>query len=278
MSAQPEADWAISVVLPVYAGADPAQLRGALRSIYAQTLPAKEIIVVEDGPLTSRLRTILDEFGSEVPPLRREQLTHNRGVAEAVQAGVLAAQNPWIARMDADDIALPGRFAAQVDAVREGGYDLVGTAMLEFGEDDQTVLGTRRMPTTHSEIVRRLRISNAFNHPTVLFSRSLALSVGGYRPLSHLEDYDLFARMWAGGAKMHNLPEPLLRFRADDAMFRRRRQRGIHCAEFQLQRNLHDYGLISFPRMLSNFAARTAFRLLPTRLMRRAYRILFHEH
>lgn len=265
----------ISVVLPVHAGAKPGQLREALTSVLLQTRPADEIIIVEDGPLGSDLTAVLDEIGGSVPLVRRLRIAENRGVAVAVQLGVEAARYRWIARMDSDDIALPERLATQMDAISSGGYDLLGTAMSEFRSADGALLGVRRMPTEHVRIVRALRSHNAFNHPTVLFRRSLALRVGGYRSLDHLEDYDLFVRMWSAGARLHNLPEPLVKFRADDDMFRRRRAPGIHRAELQLQRNLRAYGLISAPRMIWNLAVRTSFRLLPPPIMRWAYRIIF---
>ena len=81
----------------------------------------------------------------------------------------------------------------------------------------------------------------------------------------------------AAGASLHNLPEPLLEFRADRAMFERRRQRGIARQEVRLQRNLRSYGLISTPRMIGNIMLRTCFRLLPGPLMRLAYRWLFRR-
>jgi glycosyltransferase involved in cell wall biosynthesis len=272
-----DAGLGISVVLPVYAGADPDHLRRALESVFAQTHPADEVLVVEDGPLLPSHEQVLDELGHAQPSLRRVRLERNGGVAVATQAGVEAAGFPWIARMDADDIALPERFERQVAVVRRGDVDVVGTAMVEFGDDEQVDVGLRAMPSDHDAIVRRMRRNNPLNHPTVLFRRALALEVGGYRRLDHLEDYDLFARMWAAGARLENLPEPLLRYRADDAMFARRRQAGIHRAELRLQRNLHRYGLVSGPRMVVNVVARTGFRLLPEPLMRRAYRRLFHQ-
>jgi glycosyltransferase involved in cell wall biosynthesis len=267
----------LSVVLPVYAGADAEHLRLALASVIDQTAPPTEILVVEDGPLRAEQLVVLDGVEAGTVPLRRVRLETNAGVAAAVQAGVEAAASPWIARLDADDIALPHRFDAQLDAISAGGYDVLGAAMTEFEGDPGNVVGVRRLPEEHADIATFLKRANPVNHPTVVFRRDLALAVGGYRPLRHLEDYDLWARMLVGGARFHNLPEPLLLFRSGDSMLARRRQSGVFRAELTLQRHLHDYGLISRPRMAVNLAARTAFRALPRPLMRRAYRFLFHD-
>ena len=59
-----------------------------------------------------------------------------------------------------------------------------------------------------------------------------------------MQDYDLFARLLAGGARMTNLAEPLVLFRAGDTMRRRRSARGYLALELELQRRLRSYGLI----------------------------------
>jgi hypothetical protein len=133
------------------------------------------------------------------------------------------------------------------------------------------------MPEDHDSIVRLMRLNNPLNHPTVVFRRATVLAAGGYQSLPHLEDYDLWARIWASGGVLSNLPEALVLFRSGDDMLSRRRQRGIHRAELRLQRNLRRYGLISAPRMVSNLVLRTGFRLLPRALMRHAYSWAFRR-
>jgi hypothetical protein len=116
---------------------------------------------------------------------------------------------------------------------------------------------------------------NPFNHPTVCVRRDVALTSGGYADLPYLEDYDLWARMVARGARVGNLAEPLVLFRGGAASLSRRRARGVARSEWRLQRNLVSYGLVSRPRGVWNWCARTAFRSLPRWVMRRAYRRLF---
>jgi len=267
----------LTVILPVYIGADPAHFRQALESVYAQTYPATEIIVVEDGPLADDHRAVLDEFADRDPIPTRVSLPENKGVAEAVQTGLDSARSEWIARVDADDINEPDRFARQVAAIIADDWDLVGSAMTEFDDRSGRVLGVRSMPTDPEAIARIMRANNAFNHPTVVFRRESALTVGGYRPVPYMEDYDLFARMLAAGARATNLVDPLVRFRGGDAMLARRRTPGIFRAEIRMQRNLRAYGLISAPRALINLVLRTAYRLLPTPALRLANRVLFHR-
>lgn len=282
-------DFALSVVMPVHAGADPEHFRRALESIYDQTFPASEVIVVEDGPLTDHHYAVLDDYavsdegdgtagpGGRVLELRRIALPENRGAAAGNQAGLEAARCPWVAKADSDDINLPARFAVQVDALRAGDLDCVGSSMFEFDGPEDNVLGIRTLPSSPEKIARYARRNNPANHPTLIYRRDLALSVGGYRPLPYMEDYDLVARMLAAGARIRNLPEPLVLFRAGDAMLGRRKTRGIFASERTMQRNLRTYGIVGPIEERVNLVARTGFRLLPAPLLRRVYGRLFHS-
>lgn len=266
----------LSVVMPVYAGADAAHFRRALESIYAQTYPAAEVIVVEDGPLTPAHYAVLDDFADSDPVLRRIALPVNGGAAAGNQAGLAAARHPWIAKMDSDDICLPERFERQAHALADGSLDLVGSAVSEFDDAEDNIIGVRRLPGSPAQIAAYARRNNPVNHPTVVYRRELALSVGGYQHLPYMEDYDLCARMLAAGARMRNLDESLMLFRAGADMLERRRSPGIFAAELQLQRNLRAYGLTSRTDMAVNIVARSTFRLLPAPVLRFAYKRMFH--
>lgn len=261
----------LSVVLPVYAGVAAQHLAAALDSIAAQTLPAREVLVVEDGPLTAEQHAVLDGFAARQPGVVRVALPVNRGAGVANQAGLEAATGAWVAKADADDVLVPHRFERQVAALRESGADLCGSAMWEFDEDPDRPVRLRVNPLDHDAIARRMRFNNPINHPTVVYRRGLALEVGGYPTMRFMQDYDLFARLLAGGARMTNLEEPLVLFRAGDTMRKRRSARGYLGLELELQRRLRSYGVIGPVTMARNLAVRWTFRLLPQRLIRTTY-------
>lgn len=265
----------ITVVIPVYSGVAPDHLRRALGSMQDQSLPADEILIVEDGPLGAGLDAVVAELGASDPRVRRISLAQNRGVAYAMQAGLEAARNRWVARMDADDISLPNRLAAQAKAAAGGRYAAIGAAMLEFEGDEENIVGLRVMPLTEERIRRYVLTNSPINNPTLFLDRDAALAVGGVRHIPNMEDYDLFARLAAGGYPMLNLAEPLLLFRADPAMFKRRSAQGMFAAEVQMQNNLRSYGLIRTPRMYANILIRSAFRALPQRALRFTYALMF---
>ncbi len=120
-------------------------------------------------------------------------------------AGLSACSHEVVARMDADDISLPHRFAVQLPLI-EAGADLVGAGMREFGETTPTGGLLRIPPTDPTHIASEARLRSPFNHPTVVYRRSAVLQAGGYRELPLLEDYWLFTRMIEAGSVVANVP------------------------------------------------------------------------
>jgi glycosyltransferase involved in cell wall biosynthesis len=268
----------LSVLIPVHAGADAEHFARALDSVVQQTRVPDEVLVVEDGPLVPAQTEVLEAFGRAHPELlRRLRLPVNRGSGAALAAGMLEARGDVVARMDADDIALPHRFATQLRLLEQSGCDVVGASMLEFEGDEGNVVAVRRLPGTHEQIARYARTRSPLNHPTVLLRRDAALDAGNYQEIGLVEDYDLWARMLANGARMSNVDEPLVLFRCSPAMFERRGGMRHLRAEWLLQRRLQDYGLIGPVRRWANLVVRIGFRLLPTRLLRTAYARVFRQ-
>ncbi|AVZ39898.1 MULTISPECIES: glycosyltransferase [unclassified Dietzia] len=263
----------LTVLLTVYHAIEPSQLRDALASVHAQTVQPAEVVVVEDGPLSPALMEVLDS----TPRLRRFALPENSGAAAASQRGLDEVRTSWVARQDADDISLPERFERQLDAARALGADVLGSAMLEFDADPERPTALRALPTEHEDIARYARINNPVNNPSLLARTEAIRAVGGYRTVPYQEDYDLMIRLIGAGYRLHNLPEPLVRFRVTPAQFSRRKSRALTASERIIQRTLLDAGMISRPRAVANYLARNAYRRLPAPAMNAAYRRLFHR-
>jgi glycosyltransferase involved in cell wall biosynthesis len=263
------AELPISVLLPIHDGVSGRALSQCLESIKGQSAAPAEIVLVEDGPLRADLRAGLDEFASRLgSAVVRVVLDHNSGAGIANDAGLRVASQAWIAKVDADDISLPHRFATQWAAVSTGAVDVCGAAMWEFEGDPANIVGVRRMPRDDAAIRRRLRFNNPINHPTAMYRRDVAIAAGGYGEMRYMQDYDLFARMSVRGARMTNLAEPLVLFRAgDDVIARRRWSPAMADAERTLQANLHRYGVVSQSRACFNYGWRSAYRRLPGRVV-----------
>lgn len=165
-----------------------------------------------------------------------------------------------------------------MDAVHTRHLDIVGSAMKEFQGSPDNVVGVRTNPRTHEQIVARMRLNNPIANPTVVFRRQLALDAGGYADLRYMQDYDLFARMLAAGARAENLPEPLVLFNAGDGMIARRGGWRMLRHEWRIQRRLVDAGTIGPVLLVRNMIIRSTFRLIPPRLLGPVYSLLFRRN
>jgi hypothetical protein len=197
----------ISVVLPVRNGA--GFLEHALESVLSQTLRELELIVVDDGS-TDRTPEILAR--AAVRDRRVRVLPGgSSGVVPALNEGCAAADAPFIARLDADDVALPERLEQQVAVLEAhpevglvgGGYFVIDARGARRA--------TFRLPTHDAALRARLAKYNVFAHPAVAFRRDAFERAGGYR-LAEAEDYDLWLRIsehW----QLASVPEPVLEYR-----------------------------------------------------------------
>jgi glycosyltransferase involved in cell wall biosynthesis len=275
-----------SVLLPVYHGDDPEHLRRSFASVTTgQTLAPAEVVVVRDGPVGPGLAATLAELRSASPvPVPLVELPRNVGLARALTAGLAECRYEVVARQDADDVSRPARFAAQVPLLAgsgaRGGLDIVGSAIEEFDSDDEldaalageTVGMVRTPPLSASEISRAARFRSPFNHPSVVYRKSAVAAAGGYEDLPLLEDYWLFARMLAGGARARNVAEPLVLYRVGAGAYARRGGVRLLRSELELQRRMRGIGFTSVGQMVRNDVLRGGYRLVPEALRRGAYR------
>lgn len=262
-----------SLLMTVYGGDHEDHVRDAFHSaVHDQTLRPDQVVLVQDGPvsaeLAARLSALVDGSPVEVTFVR---LDHNRGLGPALDAGLHAARHDIVARMDADDVAMPHRFQRQVPLVRAGA-DLVGAGLLEFGDDITDIVGRRVPPSDPADIARYSRLHDPFNHPTVVYRRSAVVAAGGYGDLPLMEDYWLFARMIANGAEVVNVAEPLVFYRVGDGAYERRGGRDLLRSELRLQRQMLREGFISQPQYWRNVMVRGGYRLVPTAIRRPFYR------
>ncbi len=265
-----------SLLLPVYRGDSTRHLETAFRStVHDQLRRPDEVVVVQDGHVGPELASALERLESGSPvPVRRLRLSRNVGLAQALQCGLAACRHDVVARMDADDISLPHRFLTQLPRV-EAGADLVGAAVVEFGERGGAAGVLRVPPLDAGKIAEVARWRNPFNHPTVVYRRTAVLAAGGYRELPLMEDYWLFARMIDNGAVVVNVPDALVRYRVDTCAYHRRGGVRQLRSELLLQRRLRAEGFTTTSQLVRNVTVRGGYRLVPAAVRRRAYRGAF---
>jgi glycosyltransferase involved in cell wall biosynthesis len=206
----------ISVLLPVYNGG--AFLRSAVDSVLAQSLGDFECLIVDDGS-TDGSAAVAAEYARRDARVRLLRMPGRRGLVEALNAALAAARAPLLARMDADDVALPGRFARQAaELEREPAFAFVGSRVA-YQPDGPGTGGLRRYVEwqnsllTPDDIRRDLFVESPVVHPTVLMRRRVVEAVGGYRDRGWPEDYDLWMRLLLDGGAAAKVPETLLVWR-----------------------------------------------------------------
>ena len=188
----------LSLLLPVWERDRPDFLDAAFRStVLDQTRRPDHVVIVRDGPVPAVLADrIADLVATSPVAVDVVELDRNVGLGPALDIGLTACRHDVVARMDADDISLPQRFAVQMPIV-EAGADIVGSGLLEFGEGADDVVGRRIPPTDPDDIRARSRFADPFNHPTVVYRRACVQAVGGYGDFALMEDYLLWAKMIA---------------------------------------------------------------------------------
>lgn len=203
----------VSVVLPVYNG-EPF-VAEAIGSILAQSFADFEVIALNDGSRDGS-GEILDRIARTD---RRVIVLHqtNAGIIAALNSGLALARGEFIARMDADDVAHPERFARQL-AFLDAHPDIavVGSAVTLIDESGRPIRDVA-YPATPEAVAEFLETGAALAHPSVMMRRHAVRAVGGYRAAyRHAEDYDLWLRM-AQRYRLANLPDRLLLYRQHPA-------------------------------------------------------------
>lgn len=181
----------------------------AIDSILTQTEQDFEFIIVEDSSQDGTV-SILGQYEQIDSRIRVLHNPVNKGLAYSLNRAIRQAVAPFIARMDADDVSLPERFARQLAYLDNNPHiDVLGTATRLIDENGQTI-GEVILPTTHEQIVRQRYLRPLFIHPSVLFRQRFFATYGYYdEQLRRTEDLDLWLRA-RSKATYGNLPDVLI--------------------------------------------------------------------
>lgn len=205
---------AISVAMSVYNGAP--FLPAAIESILGQSFGDFEFLILDDGSRDGSLAIAQGYAAADA----RIRIIHreNRGLIVSLNELLTAARAPIIARMDADDIAMPDRFAQQIAFLTANpDYGVVGSMRVNIDEQGAVMAqGGPAYATDHAAFIAGIGSGSLLCHSAVMMRKNLAQSVGGYHAaFKHCEDLDLWLRM-ANITQICSLPEPLIHYRLSD--------------------------------------------------------------
>ncbi len=214
-----------SVLMSVYNKEKAEFFKLSLESMFDQTYPPDDVVVVCDGPLTEELDKVLEFFEELYPDiLNVHRFEKNMGTGFAANTGLKLCKNELVAKMDSDDIAYPDRCEKQIRLFeKHEKLDMVGGYTSEFEGDIKNERAVKKVPEKHKEIIKYARKRNPFNNQTLMYRKSKALECGGYTCNTRCQDYDFITKMIMSGAKCYNIQERLVHYRLDAGAYERRR-------------------------------------------------------
>lgn len=193
----------VSVVIPTYNRS--GLLRLAIESVLAQTYPAIEVIVVDDGS-SDDTPAVAATFADRITYLRQT----NQGGAAARNAGLRVARGKYINVLDDDDLMFPAKIERQVRVLEQRPeIGLVHCSYYMIDRDGQKLEKVSFLPDGTLE---ELIVLNPIWSGAPLMRRECIERVGGYRPLV-VEDWDLWLRISLAGYRFACVQEPLGAYR-----------------------------------------------------------------
>jgi len=190
----------VSVVIPAYNSSH--YILGTLDSVLSQTLPNREIILVNDGsPDTTELEAALEPYLPRLRYFKQE----NRGPSAARNLGIREARGPYVAFLDSDDLWLPHHLFNQVHHLeRDRELGLVYANNSQIDADGYTHDAFDRVPqegpvTLDSLLAERCTV----NTSSVVVVREALLQTSLFdEQMRRCEDFDLWLRLASNGVKM----------------------------------------------------------------------------
>lgn len=197
----------ISVIMPAYNAEK--YIAEAIESILGQTFDDFEFIIINDCSTDRTEEIVLSYDDPRIVYVKNEE---NLGVAATLNKGLAIAKGEYIARMDADDISLPERFAKQVEYLDEHNDAAVLGCSIERFSSDRS-LDIRRFSADFDSMMVDMLFACGVAHPSVMMRAEVIRSLGGYdEAFNGLEDYELWCRVLEKH-KITTLPDILLRYR-----------------------------------------------------------------
>jgi len=259
--------------MSVYIKENPNYLEKSLKSIFEQSIPPDQIVVVCDGPLTLDLEQVIQVYVNKAPNIFNIiRLDMNQGLGEALRQGLLYCRNEYIARMDSDDISYFARCEKQLIYMQQNELELCSATVQEFIDDLDHLTQLRKLPIQYEEIKKYARRRNPINHPCVMFTKTAVQQAGSYCNMPYFEDYYLWVRMFLQGVNAGNIPEPLLYMRTNTKLYQRRG--GLYYCKCiaSFFKKVYQLGFITWGECLWNIIVRSVVSLLPNAVRATLYR------
>lgn len=202
----------ISVIMSTYNECED-HLKASIESILNQTYDNIEFIIILDNPQNHMHLKVIEGYAKKDNRIKFIKNDSNLGLTESLNRGLKYTQGTYIARMDADDIALKDRLECQVQYLLEYNLDIVGGGISKIDECGNLLYPYKPMNSNLRSINWIMRYLNIIPHPTWVLKKEVYLNVGGYRDIHTAEDYDFLLRSIKKGFKIGILDKEILKYR-----------------------------------------------------------------
>lgn len=268
-----------SVLMSVYQKEKAEFFKLSLKSMFEQTCPPEQVVVVCDGKLTEELDQVLEDFKRQYPKiLTLHRLEENMGTGYAANVGLELCRNELIAKMDSDDIAYMDRCEKQLlEFKRESTLDMLGGYVSEFEGDISNEKAVKKVPEMHKDIMQYAKRRNPFNNQTLMYKKSKAVECGGYTCNTRCEDYDFVSKMLISGAKCRNIPECLVHYRLDAGAYERRKNWKNTVGFVSVRYKNWKRGFCSFADFLIPCIAQMVLFVLPVAFTKKIYTVILRR-
>lgn len=204
--------YGVSFVMPVYNGWPYVQ-QAVQSMLDQQTDIPFEIIIINDGSTDASNHWL---SALQYPQIVVVHQYPNQGLIASLNNGIQAAKYKYIARMDADDICVPRRLQAQVQALENKPTWAAVAGFIEFINQENEVTGNwtlDRNTTTPAAIKKAMAWECCIAHPSMLIRRAILLQFPYRAAQKNIEDYDLWLQLLAAGQTIGKVPETVLQYR-----------------------------------------------------------------
>lgn len=196
----------VTVLMTVYNGAE--YLNASVQSIINQTFEEFEFLIINDCSTDDSTKIIESFNDKRIVVYDNEK---NIGQTKSLNIGLKLAKGRYIARIDADDVALPKWLEKLVNYIREHPeYAAVSPSVIIIDGVDKRK-NIRRVPAGFHEIIFQIFYNSPMNHVSVLMNKGLILEHGGYDETFKItQDYELWSSLMRNNYSITNIPDVLM--------------------------------------------------------------------
>lgn len=267
-----------SVLMSVYKKDSANDLVKTFASIFRNSILPSQIVIVEDGPLTSELYLVIRSI-KECWPNRIDIITlkQNVGLGLALNVGLKSVLNDIVARVDSDDINADQRFEKEYMVMQKhSNFVLVGSFVQEF-DNKYTLMSKRIVPVKSEDICKFGKFRNPFNHPSVMFRKKIVQDAGGYDEIRGFEDYHLWSRLLVKNYQTYNIPNTLVYMRTGNGLYNRRGGLSYLKRYISLRNFQHKIGWINILQYVQSILAMSITSIVPAHARKSIYRKLLRR-